>query len=69
MPWLLNLAYVALLLVVSPVLLYRRWVHGKYRDGWSEKLWGRLPERDGSRPCLWLHAVSVGEVLQLRPRM
>lgn len=69
MPWILNLAYVALLLAVSPVLLYRRLVHGKYRDGWSEKLWGRLPERDGSRSCLWLHAVSVGEVLQLRPLM
>lgn len=69
MPWILNLAYVALLLVVSPVLLYRRWVHGKYRDGWGEKLWGRLPVRDGSRPCLWLHAVSVGEVLQVRPLM
>lgn len=69
MPWILNLAYVALLLLVSPVLLYRRWVHGKYRDGWGEKLWGRLPERDGSRLCLWLHAVSVGEVLQLRPLM
>lgn len=69
MPWFLNFAYAALLLLVSPVLLYRRWVHGKYRDGWSEKLWGRLPERDGSRPCVWLHAVSVGEVLQLRPVM
>lgn len=69
MPWILNLVYVALLLVVSPVLLYRRCVLGKYRDGWSEKFWGRLPQRDGSRPCLWLHAVSVGEVLQLRPLM
>ncbi len=69
MPWILNLAYVALLLAVSPVLLYRRLVHGKYRGGWGEKIWGRLPERDGSRPCLWLHAVSVGEVLQLRPLM
>lgn len=69
MPWILNLAYVALLVVVSPVLLYRRWVHGKYRGGWGEKLWGRLPERKRSQPCLWLHAVSVGEVLQLRPLM
>ena len=69
MPWLLNVAYLTLLVLVSPVLLYRRWVHGKYRDGWAEKLWGRLPERTSSRPCLWLHAVSVGEVLQLRPLM
>ena len=69
MPWILNFAYVALLLAVSPVLLYRRWVLGKYRDGWAEKLWGQLPERSGSKPCLWLHAVSVGEVLQLRPMM
>lgn len=69
MPWILNLVYVALLLVASPVLLYRRWFQGKYRDGWSQKLWGRLPDRDGSRPCLWLHAVSVGEVLQLRALM
>jgi 3-deoxy-D-manno-octulosonic-acid transferase len=69
MPWILNFAYVALLLAVSPVLLYRRWKLGKYRDGWAEKLWGQLPERSGSQPCLWLHAVSVGEVLQLRPMM
>ncbi|MFM9963275.1 MAG: 3-deoxy-D-manno-octulosonic acid transferase [Planctomycetaceae bacterium] len=69
MPWILNLAYIALLLIVSPVLLYRRWVLGKYRDGWAEKLWGQLPERRGDKPCLWLHAVSVGEVLQLRPMM
>ncbi len=69
MPWLLNLAYLTLLLAVSPVLLYRRWVLGKYRDGWTEKFWGRLPERTSSRPCVWLHAVSVGEVLQLRSVM
>ncbi len=69
MPWLLNVVYFALLVLVSPVLMYRRWVHGKYRDGWSEKFWGRLPERTSSQPCLWLHAVSVGEVLQLRSVM
>lgn len=69
MPWILNLVYVALLMLASPVLLFRRLAHGKYRDGWSEKLWGQLPQRAGTRPCLWLHAVSVGEVLQLRPLM
>ena len=69
MPWLLNVLYLGLLVLVSPVLMYRRWAHGKYRDGWAEKFWGRLPQRMSSRPCLWLHAVSVGEVLQLRPVM
>jgi 3-deoxy-D-manno-octulosonic-acid transferase len=71
MSWLLDLAYLALLAAVSPVLLWRMVRHGKYRTGWSEKFLGRLPVRDGVRggaaPCLWFHAVSVGEVLQLEP--
>lgn len=65
--WLLNLAYVCLLAVVSPVILYRVIVRGKYRTGWGQKLLGRVPCRAGDRDCLWLHAVSVGEVLQLEP--
>jgi 3-deoxy-D-manno-octulosonic-acid transferase len=65
MPWLLNFAYLLLLAAVSPVLLFRMLVHGKYRDGWGQKLLGNLPPRESSRPCLWFHAVSVGEVLQL----
>jgi 3-deoxy-D-manno-octulosonic-acid transferase len=66
MSWLLNIAYILLLIAVSPVLLYRMLAHGKYRDGWGEKLLGRLPARSSYRPCLWFHAVSVGEVLQLQ---
>jgi 3-deoxy-D-manno-octulosonic-acid transferase len=65
--WLLNLSYFALLAVVSPVILFRMVVRGKYRTGWSQKLLGRVPPREGSPPCLWFHAVSVGEVLQLEP--
>lgn len=64
--WLLNVAYFCFLLLVSPVLLYRMVVQGKYREGWQEKFLGRLPPRKSDRPCLWLHAVSVGEVLQLQ---
>ena len=44
-----------------------RWRSGKYREGWSEKFLGKAPLRIGDRPCLWFHAVSVGEVLLLRP--
>src|SRR5262245_46138769 len=67
MPFALNLIYAAALVVCAPILLYR-WVRtGKYREGWSEKFGGRAPLRIGDQPCLWFHAVSVGEVLLLRP--
>jgi len=67
MSWLLDLAYLAFLAAASPILLWRMIVRGKYRSGWVEKCLGRVPPRAGDRPCLWFHAVSVGEVLQLRP--
>jgi 3-deoxy-D-manno-octulosonic-acid transferase len=67
MPFALNVIYSAALVFLSPLLLYR-WIRaGKYRDGWSEKFRGKAPLRIGDQPCLWFHAVSVGEVLLLRP--
>lgn len=62
MPYLLNLFYLALVTAVSPWLLWQAVRRGKYRDGYREKLLGRVPLRRGSEPCIWLHAVSVGEV-------
>ncbi len=67
MPFLLDVVYVLLLIGVSPWLAYRSWTQRKYRDGWAEKFLGRSPLRIGARPCVWFHAVSVGEVLLLRP--
>lgn len=67
MPIVLNLVYGLILLVTSPVFLYKMVRSGKYREGWLEKFWGKAPVRIGDRPCLWFHAVSVGEVLLLRP--
>lgn len=66
LPILLNLAYCLLLVAVSPVLVYRSLVHGKYRDGWVEKLLGRVPclkTMATGNERYWFHAVSVGEVL------
>jgi 3-deoxy-D-manno-octulosonic-acid transferase len=60
--WALNAAYLALLIVASPWILWSAVRHGKHREGFAEKLLGRVPRRAGSRPCVWLHAVSVGEV-------
>jgi len=65
--WLLNLAYLGLLAAVSPLIAFRMVVRGKYRTAWGQKLLGRVPRREGPGRCLWFHAVSVGEVLQLQP--
>ncbi len=67
MPFALNLVYVATLFAVAPFLLYKMLRSGKYREGMWEKFWGDAPVRIGDRPCLWFHAVSVGEVLLLKP--
>ena len=67
MAYLLNSVYLAGILLALPWLLYQRLRHGKYRAGFSEKFLGQVPARQGNRPCLWLHAVSVGEVNLLEP--
>lgn len=63
--WLLNAVYATLLVVASPWLVYRRVRLGKHRRGWREKLTGRLTRQHPERECVWIHAVSVGEVLQI----
>lgn len=60
--WFLNAVYAALLLAAFPWLAWSAWRTEKYREGFAEKLLGHVPRRAASRPCLWLHAVSVGEV-------
>lgn len=65
MKWILNFIYAVLLTLLSPIILWRSLRHGRYRQGWKEKLLGRLPTFH-NRPVVWFHAVSVGEVLLLR---
>jgi len=51
--------------VSSPWWLLNMLRHGKYRAGLGERL-GRVPARfkpSRSEGCIWVHAVSVGEVL------
>ena len=51
------------LLISLPYWMLRR-RHGKYREGLRERL-GRVPPRLAGQtgPAIWVHAVSVGEVL------
>ncbi|MGO9208807.1 MAG: 3-deoxy-D-manno-octulosonic acid transferase, partial [Terriglobales bacterium] len=57
-------ALLALTVVLTaPWWLARMLAQGKYRAGLGERL-GRVPARLGSaQGCIWVHAVSVGEVL------
>jgi 3-deoxy-D-manno-octulosonic-acid transferase len=57
----IDLAYVVAGLAFSPVVLYRRVRHGRYRGGWGQRF-GYVDRRDPWKRCVWLHAVSVGEV-------
>lgn len=54
------------LLLSSPWWLLQMVRHGKYRAGLWERL-GRVPQRIRlpHRPAIWVHAVSVGEVLAI----
>ena len=60
--WLLNAIYATAIVALSPWILWSAVRHGKYREGFAEKLLGLVPSRNSQRSCLWLHAVSVGEV-------
>jgi len=60
--WLLNIAYLVVLVALSPAIAWTAWRTGKYREGHAAKLWGAAPKRTGDQFCAWLHAVSVGEV-------
>lgn len=66
MRWLLNCVYATLLLVLSPVVLWRCLRYGRYRRGLRQKLFGPGRLALDQRPVVWLHAVSVGEVIQLQ---
>src|SRR3954462_11675404 len=66
MHFLSSAALVGQFVVATPYWIFKMLSHGKYRAGLSERL-GRVPERVRSAQpgdvCIWIHAVSVGQVL------
>ena len=55
----------AAMVLAMPFWLWQMLRHGKYCTGFGER-WGRVPQRILTRPVqptIWIHAVSVGEVL------
>jgi 3-deoxy-D-manno-octulosonic-acid transferase len=65
MYWIYSVLLAASMAVSLPFWIWQVVRHGKYRVGLRERL-GRVPKRLGlpdARPCIWVHAVSVGEVI------
>jgi len=57
----IDFLYLLVVVAVTPVALYRLIRHNRYRAGWAQRL-GRISRRNPAKNCIWLHAVSVGEV-------
>jgi len=65
MYWLYSALLAAALIVTLPYWLMQMSRHGKYRAGLRERM-GTVPARltaDIGKPTIWVHAVSVGEVM------
>jgi len=58
---LLDVLYLLAGIAISPMVLYRVLRHGRYRTGWGQRF-GRIARKDLAKKCIWLHAVSMGEV-------
>jgi 3-deoxy-D-manno-octulosonic-acid transferase len=61
MRFITDLLYVLAGLVFSPIVIYRMLRHQRYRRGWAQRF-GKISRREPNKKCIWLHAVSVGEV-------
>jgi len=68
MYFLYSLLAASALLALAPWIAWQAVRHGKYRHRWQERF-GSLPASlaGTGHPTLWLHAVSVGEVLSAAP--
>ncbi len=62
MRFLIDFVYLLAALTISPVVIYRVIRYKRYRTGWSNRF-GKIIRKDPAlKKCIWLHAVSVGEV-------
>jgi 3-deoxy-D-manno-octulosonic-acid transferase len=61
MRFLIDLLYLLAIIIISPKIIYRMVRHNRYRAGWSERL-GKISRKEADKKCIWIHAVSVGEV-------
>jgi 3-deoxy-D-manno-octulosonic-acid transferase len=61
MRFILDLLYLLAAIAYSPMIIYRAIRYERYRTGWDQRF-GKISRRNPHKKCIWLHAVSVGEV-------
>ena len=57
----IDISYLVAAVAISPMVIYRVIRHKRYRIGWAQRL-GKIARKNPEKKCIWLHAVSVGEV-------
>jgi len=57
----IDLAYLLTAVAISPVAIYKMLRYGRYRAGWANRF-GHISRKRPDKKCIWIHAVSVGEV-------
>lgn len=60
-------AYLSAITATLPYWIFQSVRTGKYREGLADRWSGRGPDVDATRSRIWVHAVSLGEVLMVRP--
>lgn len=58
---LIDFLYLLTAIGISPIVLYRMARYKRYRAGWANRF-GKITRKDPQKKCVWIHAVSVGEV-------
>jgi 3-deoxy-D-manno-octulosonic-acid transferase len=62
MKFIIDCVYLLAAFAIIPTVVYRMVRYGRYRAGWSNRF-GKIARKDPAlKKCIWLHAVSLGEV-------
>ena len=61
MKFVIDIIYLLAALAIAPKIIYRAVRQNRYRLGWSQRL-GNITRLRPEKKCLWIHAVSLGEV-------
>ena len=61
MKHLLDILYLLAIVIYLPKALYKRFAQNRYKGGFRQRL-GYISRRSQAKRCIWIHAVSLGEV-------